>query len=215
MAVGICVFEGEAVDGVSCSPECFAASAQGRRDDKVDDIDEIGVEQRPRDFDGAVNADVAACAALQGLNILIQRALDGHRVGPRGVQVPRCRDVPLGRVDERRERLDVALGPVTGPVVIGLAPENDVVLALDDPGEVCEDLGPAVKEPVAGFLGDAVEDLDRLEPAQWPQSDGSDPHREPPDSPTPRWQRAILGTAAHHAQTPLRRDHCRPPGPIR
>ncbi|GLY79750.1 hypothetical protein Airi01_080170 [Actinoallomurus iriomotensis] len=70
-----------------------------------------------------------------------------------------------GAVDEAREGLEVRLRPVPGPVVKGPAAEQDVVLGLDDPAEVGEQLGPVVGEPVAllVLVGDPVEGHDVVE----------------------------------------------------
>ena len=61
------------------------------------------------------------------------------------------------RVDERREGLNIRRWPIVDPVVISSPAKDDVVLLFDYPTAVREHLVPSVEEPVARFLGHAVD----------------------------------------------------------
>ena len=91
-------------------------------------VNHVGSEQRLRDRDAGVDADVASGLLLEIPNEFDQLAVDHRRIGPVLVKGRRCRDILRDPVDERRERLDLAARPELRPLVVAAAAEDDRVL---------------------------------------------------------------------------------------
>ena len=77
-----------------------AAAGDRRRDHQPEFVDEACGQQRLRDRDAGVDADVASGSVLQVSDEVDQPTVDRTRVGPLGVERCGCRDVLRDRVDE-------------------------------------------------------------------------------------------------------------------
>ena len=107
-----------------------------RRYHEPEFVDNVGSEQRPRDRDTCVDADIASALLLEISNAFDHPAVEYRRVHPISVEGRRCRDILRDPVDERCEWLDLAAWPELRPLGVATASENDRVLRRDDGGKV-------------------------------------------------------------------------------
>ena len=128
-----------------------------RSEDKPKLVYESRAQQRPCEGDASVDSDVSARSLLQRSDVLGHRSLEEGAVRPLRLRLGRGEDVLWDAVDEARKGFNERGGPVSHPVVVGAAAEEDVVLPRDGPAEVREDLGSAIGESVAGLFGHPVE----------------------------------------------------------
>ena len=120
-------------------------------------VDNAGGEQRLRDRDTCVDADIASALLLEIPDEFGQPAVEHRRIGPISVKGRRCRDILRDPVDECREWLDLAARPELRPFVVAAAAENDRVLRRDHSGKVgVYRVVPVGKETI-WVLGNPVE----------------------------------------------------------
>src|SRR5205814_1478446 len=108
--------------------ESSSAAGDPRRYHEPEFVDIAGGEQRLRDRDACVDADIASTLLLEIPNEFDQPALERRGIGPISVKGRRCRDILRDPVDECREWLDLAARPELRPLVVATASENDRVL---------------------------------------------------------------------------------------
>src|SRR5262249_28591724 len=82
--------------------------------------------------------DIATLLALQLRNEVPEGSVGDRGVLPWLGERARSDDVLADLVDEGSEGLDVAAGPVLGPVIVGPATEKDEVLIRDDAPEILQ-----------------------------------------------------------------------------
>src|SRR5215213_4719595 len=137
--------------------ESSSAAGDPRRYHEPEFIDDIGSEQRLRDRDAGVDADVAPALLLEIPDELDQPAIDHRRLGPVPVKGRRRRDVLRDPVDEAREWLDLAARPELRPLGVAAAPQNDRVLGRDHRGKVGVQRVVPVGEKAIWVLGNSVQ----------------------------------------------------------
>src|SRR5580700_6863504 len=137
--------------------EPSSAAGDPRRYHEPQFVDDADGEQRLRDRDTRVDADIASALLLEISNEVDQPAVEHRRTGPISVKGRRCRDVLRDPVDERREWLNLAARPELRPFGVATAAENDRVLCRDHSGKVGVHRVVPVGEESIWVLGNPVE----------------------------------------------------------
>src|SRR6202044_2376299 len=137
--------------------EPSSAAGDPRRYHEPELVDNAGGEQRLRDRDTCVDADIASALLPEIPDEFDQPAVGHRRIGPISVEGRRCRDILRDPVDECREWLDLAARPELRPLGVATAAENDCVLCRDHGGKVGVHRVVPVGEETIWVLGNPVE----------------------------------------------------------